>query len=76
MCLFVAQVGSFLPGTSSVKGFLVSALDFSPRDPGNPSAVTIRVRPNIVLFQNNLIILHLYGFKCDSTYLTLVGQGR
>ncbi|KAF4665258.1 GTP-binding protein 10 [Perkinsus chesapeaki] len=63
------RVGEFLEN-GEVKEFLVSELSFSPTEPDNPSSVTLRLRPSVFLYQQNRVILHLYGFKLTSGVTT------
>ncbi|KAF4738500.1 GTP-binding protein 10, partial [Perkinsus olseni] len=59
------RVGEPLEG-GEVKAFMVSELSFNPMEPENPSSITLRLRPSIILYQKNTIVLHLYGFKLTS----------
>jgi hypothetical protein len=58
------------PGT---KEFVQSQLLFRPLDPRMPANITIIIKPSVVFYQGDVIILHLYGFTYLSQMVPLHG---
>lgn len=57
------------------KTFGRSQIAFTPAEPRLPANVTFTILPSIYFYQNDMIVLHLYGFVCTSVYIPLDGPG-
>jgi len=57
------------------KTFYRSQIAFSPAEPRLPANVTFTILPSIFFYQDDTIVLHLYGFVCNSFYIPLLGTG-
>ncbi|CAE8582734.1 unnamed protein product, partial [Polarella glacialis] len=57
-----------------IKTFLRSQLAFVPPEPRMPANITITLLPSIFFYQEDQIVLHLYGFRCVSSQIPLLGE--
>merc|ERR1719331_214953 len=58
------------PGT---KEFVQSQLLFNPILPRMPANITFIIKPSVVFYQGDRIILHLYGFLYNKVQVPLLG---
>lgn len=57
------------------KTFIRSQIAYEPAEPRLPANVTFTILPSIYFYQEDKIILHLYGFVCTSFHIPLLGPG-
>merc|ERR1719272_1226741 len=58
------------PGT---KEFIQSQLLFTPMEPRMPANITVILKPSVIFYQGDSIIIHLYGFLFNGTLVPLSG---
>mmetsp|Transcript_33263 Transcript_33263/g.88043 ORF Transcript_33263/g.88043 Transcript_33263/m.88043 type:complete len:1539 (-) Transcript_33263:138-4754(-) len=57
------------------KTFIRSQISFDPPEPRVAANVTFTIQPSIVLYQGDQIVMHLYGFLCNTYWIPLGGPG-
>ncbi|CAD7927173.1 unnamed protein product [Amoebophrya sp. A25] len=62
------------PINNGQKEFTRSEVKFSPNEPDVVANVTFTILPSIVFYQGDEVLLYLYGFRCSSSEIPLVGQ--
>eukprot|EP00929_Paragymnodinium_shiwhaense_P063655 TRINITY_DN31811_c0_g1_i1.p1 TRINITY_DN31811_c0_g1~~TRINITY_DN31811_c0_g1_i1.p1 ORF type:complete len:1738 (+),score=312.78 TRINITY_DN31811_c0_g1_i1:62-5215(+) len=73
-CMGQCGVGSSSDLCLKRKEFTISQVLFEPMEPRMPANVTFLIRPSIVFYQDDKIILHLYGFLSNSPTIPLIGD--